>query len=267
MLTQVNVKFDGFSTYDVQPQVLPDVFANRPVIVFGKYKGSPSGKVTLTVKGLVNELYLDDLRAKTHRGLEGRVARGMSAGGRIFGYRTVAVADDASAGKRDAPARFEIDEREAGVVRQIVPTADRTKSTVQVKVSFRALDEHWQGPSEELAEIHISLNKLLDLDLAIIEDAYQAAYAARLQQSERLAAIVRERGKMHNPVTGSGGMLIGTVREVGRGRSDLRPGDRVEVLIERRQSPDGERSLGRILAARVEVGGSPSYAFAFEPRL
>ena len=71
------------------------------------------------MKGLVNELYLDDLRAKTHRGLEGRVARGMSAGGRIFGYRTIAVTDDASAGKRDAPARFEIDERETDVVRQI----------------------------------------------------------------------------------------------------------------------------------------------------
>src|SRR4051812_30261058 len=27
--------------------------------------------------------------------------------------------------------------------------------------------------------------------------------------------IVTERGKMHNPVTGSGGMLIGTVEEVG----------------------------------------------------
>ena len=38
---------------------------------------SQGGKVTLTVKGLVNELYLDDLRAKNHRGLEGRVARGM----------------------------------------------------------------------------------------------------------------------------------------------------------------------------------------------
>ena len=36
---------------------------------------------------------------------------------------------------------------------------------------------------------------------------------------DRIAAIIRrivdERGKMHNPVTGSGGMLIGTVREVG----------------------------------------------------
>jgi len=78
-----------------------------------------SGKVTLTVKGLVNELYLDDLRAKTHRGLEGRIARGMSAGGRLFGYRTVSVPDEAHASKRDAPVRFEVDEREAEIVRRI----------------------------------------------------------------------------------------------------------------------------------------------------
>jgi Ca-activated chloride channel homolog len=48
VLTKVEVKFDGLQTYDVQPKVLPDVFANRPVIVFGKYKGAPTGKVTLT---------------------------------------------------------------------------------------------------------------------------------------------------------------------------------------------------------------------------
>ncbi len=45
---------------------------------------------------------------------------------------------------------------------------------------------------------------------------------------------------------------------------DLRPGDRVEVLIERLQSPEGERRFGRVLAARVDVAGSPSFAFAFE---
>jgi murein DD-endopeptidase MepM/ murein hydrolase activator NlpD len=45
---------------------------------------------------------------------------------------------------------------------------------------------------------------------------------------------------------------------------DMRPGDRVEVLIERLQSPEGEKRLGRILAARVDVAGSPSFAFAFE---
>jgi murein DD-endopeptidase MepM/ murein hydrolase activator NlpD len=47
---------------------------------------------------------------------------------------------------------------------------------------------------------------------------------------------------------------------------DIRPGDRVEVLIERLESDEGERRFGRILAARVDVAGSPSYAFAFEGR-
>ncbi|MDQ4085389.1 MAG: L-erythro-3,5-diaminohexanoate dehydrogenase [Actinomycetota bacterium] len=44
--------------------------------------------------------------------------------------------------------------------------------------------------------------------------------------------IVRTRGKMHNPVTGSGGMLVGTVDEVGpRSPLGLRPGQRVSTLV------------------------------------
>ncbi|MFU8851840.1 zinc-binding alcohol dehydrogenase [Micromonospora sp. SL1-18] len=44
--------------------------------------------------------------------------------------------------------------------------------------------------------------------------------------------IISARGKMQNPVTGSGGMLIGTVEEAGR-RSPLglKPGDRVATLV------------------------------------
>jgi murein DD-endopeptidase MepM/ murein hydrolase activator NlpD len=45
---------------------------------------------------------------------------------------------------------------------------------------------------------------------------------------------------------------------------DIRPGDRFEVLIERLESSDGERRFGRILAARVDVAATPSYAFYFE---
>jgi L-erythro-3,5-diaminohexanoate dehydrogenase len=45
-------------------------------------------------------------------------------------------------------------------------------------------------------------------------------------------AIVEERGKMQNPVTGSGGMLIGTVDEVGPDSPlGLKPGDRVATLV------------------------------------
>ena len=45
-------------------------------------------------------------------------------------------------------------------------------------------------------------------------------------------AIVRARGKMHNPVTGSGGMLIGTVEEVGpESPLGLAVGQRVATLV------------------------------------
>jgi L-erythro-3,5-diaminohexanoate dehydrogenase len=44
--------------------------------------------------------------------------------------------------------------------------------------------------------------------------------------------IVRTRGKMHNPVTGSGGMLVGTVDEVGPDSPlGLKPGQRVSTLV------------------------------------
>jgi L-erythro-3,5-diaminohexanoate dehydrogenase len=44
--------------------------------------------------------------------------------------------------------------------------------------------------------------------------------------------IIRTRGKMQNPVTGSGGMLIGTVDEVGPDSPlGLKPGDRVATLV------------------------------------
>lgn len=48
VLTNVSVRFEGFDAYDMAPTSLPDVFAQRPVIVFGKYMGAATGKITLT---------------------------------------------------------------------------------------------------------------------------------------------------------------------------------------------------------------------------
>lgn len=47
-------------------------------------------------------------------------------------------------------------------------------------------------------------------------------------------AIVEQRGKQHNPVTGSGGMFVGRVAEIGealRGRIELQPGHRIASLV------------------------------------
>lgn len=47
----------------------------------------------------------------------------------------------------------------------------------------------------------------------------------------RIEAIVAAAGKMHNPVTGSGGMLVGTVTELGPERSQPLVGTRIATLV------------------------------------
>jgi hypothetical protein len=52
-----------------------------------------------------------------------------------------------------------------------------------------ALSDSWTGMPQELLAIRQSFNVLLDLDLAIIEDAYQTEYLARQQRAEHRRAI------------------------------------------------------------------------------
>jgi Ca-activated chloride channel homolog len=48
VLTHIQVNFDHFTTYDILPESCPDVFADRPVIIIGKYKTSPTGNIQIT---------------------------------------------------------------------------------------------------------------------------------------------------------------------------------------------------------------------------
>ncbi len=45
VLTGIDVDFGKFQTYDVEPASIPDVMADRPVIVFGKWRGKPRGLI------------------------------------------------------------------------------------------------------------------------------------------------------------------------------------------------------------------------------
>ena len=47
VLTGIKVDFGKFKAYDVEPPSIPDVLADRPVIVFGKWHGSPLGTISL----------------------------------------------------------------------------------------------------------------------------------------------------------------------------------------------------------------------------
>ena len=47
VLTNVKLRFEGLDVYDVEPRNLPDLLAERPLIVFGKWRGEPKGKLVL----------------------------------------------------------------------------------------------------------------------------------------------------------------------------------------------------------------------------
>lgn len=64
---------------------------------------------------------------------------------------------------------------------------------------------------------------------------------------ERILSIVAERGKMQNPVTGSGGMLLGTVMRKGPHYiGDLEVGDRVASLVSLTLTPLNIKEITKV---------------------
>lgn len=47
VLSHIQIDWGGFDVYDVEPVPVPDLFAAKPVIIYGKYRGTPKGTVTL----------------------------------------------------------------------------------------------------------------------------------------------------------------------------------------------------------------------------
>lgn len=99
----------------------------RGVRVIGVTDGYDSArkghKIHAGFKGLMNEMFLDDLRERTHRGMTGQALKGYNCGGRTYGYRNVPIEDPTRRDAYGRPAvvavRYEIDEPQADIVRQI----------------------------------------------------------------------------------------------------------------------------------------------------
>jgi L-erythro-3,5-diaminohexanoate dehydrogenase len=76
--------------------------------------------------------------------------------------------------------------------------------------------------------------EMLNIDSASFTQIKQAAHNDPEQVKRIMLQIVEERGKHHNPVTDSGGMLIGRVAQIGErldGHLDLHIGDRIATLV------------------------------------
>jgi Ca-activated chloride channel homolog len=53
VLTDIEIQIDGFDAYEVEPQQPADLFAQRPLVICGKWRGEPGG--TMAIKGITGE--------------------------------------------------------------------------------------------------------------------------------------------------------------------------------------------------------------------
>ncbi len=47
VLTRIRINFRGFDAYDVDPPQVPDLFAQRPIVLTGKFRGAPNGSIEI----------------------------------------------------------------------------------------------------------------------------------------------------------------------------------------------------------------------------
>ena len=73
----------------------------------------------------------------------------------------------------------------------------------------------------------------LNIDSASFTQIEEAADGDISKIKEKMNEIVDNRGKHHNPVTGSGGMLIGTIEKIGPALQDrdIEVGDKIATLV------------------------------------
>ncbi len=103
--------------------------------------------------------------------------------------------------------------------------------------------------------------RALSIDSASFRQLRETEASTREPVRDQIARIVRERGKMQNPVTGSGGMLLGEVAAVGPrhpAAATLAPGTPIASLVSLTLTPLHLESIGAVHIAteRVEVSGT-----------
>ena len=109
-------------------------------------------------------------------------------------------------------------------------------------------------------EIAVSV-RALSIDSASFRQLRQTEQETGEPVRAQILRIVGERGKMQNPVTGSGGMLLGEVKRVGPNHPDagrLSPGTPIASLVSLTLTPLHLEEIGEIHASteRVEARGT-----------
>ena len=99
----------------------------------------------------------------------------------------------------------------------------------------------------------------LNIDSASFHQLWEAAGHDEEKLKQSILDIVAERGKMQNPVTGSGGMLMGTIAQIGKDLKDrdVKVGDRIATLVSLSTTPLQIKKILKVYPQidRVEIEG------------
>lgn len=129
-----------------------------------------------------------------------------------------------------------------GTHRVLVPQGALPQAAERLDNNFATIFEH-----ELLIDVDV-----LNIDAASFKQMLDAAGGKLEGVAEAVRNTVVTRGKQHNPVTGSGGMLLGRVAKLGGrfGHSDVKVADRVATLVSLTLTP---LRLDEVLAVHEEA--------------
>lgn len=132
-----------------------------------------------------------------------------------------------------------------GIHRVIKPKGFLPQAAIQLDTSLPIFDD------EMLVEV-----EALQIDSASFKELQLSAVSYQLSVKDKISQIIKERGKMHNPTTNSGGVFLGTIKEIGAKhplKNNLKIGDRVVSLVSLTLTPLECKHIEKIDAPKERV--------------
>lgn len=69
LLTDIEITYDGFEIYDVEPSIPSILYAGKPIVLFGKWRGNPEGTIRITgtsgISEYVQEIPVEEVTVST----------------------------------------------------------------------------------------------------------------------------------------------------------------------------------------------------------
>jgi Ca-activated chloride channel family protein len=136
VLTDIKIQFEGFDVSEVQPLEQPDLFAERPLLVFGKWRGQPTGKAIITGKtGAGTYHNVIDVR-------QAHISKELSALRSLWARDRIATLSDYNSAQRSE-----------SLVAEITSLGLRYSLLTEF-TSFIAVDELVRNPKREVAVVN-----------------------------------------------------------------------------------------------------------------